>query len=158
MTSRRIRSQLTLQADPGLLRRLRALAAARRQTLTALCVAALEGLLSGTTTDAADTLPADRIAALERRVAALEARLPSPPPPCPTAAAEAASGPSGTAITTGDLARLVGCDPSGLNRWAGCHPIGSIWRGQWQLLGRGERVPGRGSRPPWLWSAVTIGE
>lgn len=155
MPAFRVRTQLTVQAPPALLARLRAAAADRRQTVTAVVIEALESLLAAPPPGPADAdgLVA-RVADLERRVAALERR-PTPAAPPPPAAAVVAD-PAG-AVSGPELARRAGLHASGLNRWAATHPPGSIWEhpaaGAWRLLGK--RSGGRGARPAWLWAPVT---
>ena len=171
MPAPRQRSQLTIQASPALLGRLRALAAARRQTLTAMVGEALEALVEAPPADPrpgrADAAAAagdllQRIEALDRRVAALEARpapsAPSMPAARPTAPAAAPAAASAAAlpdggITARELARLAGVDPSGLNRWASVHQPGDVWQhptaGIWRLFGK--VVLGTGGTGRWVW-------
>ena len=73
-TSKRERTQLTIQASPDLLTRVRQMAEQRRQTVTAVVVEALEAYIAGDQVfSVGDDELAQRVADLERRVQQLEA-------------------------------------------------------------------------------------
>lgn len=164
----RVRSQLTIQASPVLLAKVRALAAERRQTVTALVVDALEALLSGPTSGPAGDDLRERIEAIERRLAALEHRPAPPAAPIPAALPEAVAPadpapPAGLppgAIPTVEVARITGTAATGWNRWAAGHRAGDVWQhprfGPWRLLGK---LPaGNGGTPRWMWEPVTASD
>ena len=72
--AKRERTQLTIQANPDLLARVRQMAEQRRQTVTAVVVEALEAYIAGDQVfSAVDDDLARRVAELERRVQHLEA-------------------------------------------------------------------------------------
>lgn len=72
--AKRERTQLTIQANPDLLARVRQMAEQRRQTVTAVVVEALEAYIAGDQVFSADDDDlARRVAELERRVQQLEA-------------------------------------------------------------------------------------
>ena len=134
--------QLNLKMPPALVARLREEAAAEGITVTALA----ERRLSGdylVATDPVDEQVADRIAALESRVLALEAGRSPRPPAAPTPVAEAphADGmadptPVGERLGTTQLAKLLGIGRSALLNYASKNPDGSMFRGDWRLVGR----------------------
>lgn len=87
MPRQRVRSQLAIQAPPDLLERVRAAALARRQTVTALVVEAIEAALSGgpapAAPAAADLAGPSLLERLERLEAAVEALQQQAPPAAP---------------------------------------------------------------------------
>lgn len=171
MPAPRVRSQLTIQASPDLLARVRGLADQRRQTVTAVVVEALEALLAGRGSAAAPAGAHDlaaRLEVLEARVSRLEARpaITPPPPAAGRAAAPAATDPTPPAampeeaIPTAELARLTGTAATGWNRWAAGHRPGDVWNhprfGPWRLLGK--TAAQNGGTPRWMWEPVTASD
>lgn len=157
--------QLNLKMPPELVARLREEAAAEGVTLTALA----ERRLSGSYPAAASQRPdpvADRLAALEERVVALEADRSSRPSRrrgeellAPTPVAEAPHGRGtpdptsvGDRLTTAELAELLGVGRSALNNWVARNQPGAE-RDGWRLV---ERVrPAAGGPPQWTWERAT---
>ena len=152
--------QLNLKMPPELVARLRQEAAAEGITLTALA----ERRLAGGYPVASPQLPdpvADRLAALEQRVLVLEADRSSRPtkpveqlvlatpvaeaPHARRLLARAESGaahaqhepvPAGERLGTTQLAKLLGIGRSALLNFASKNPDGSMFRGEWRLVGR----------------------
>ena len=140
--------QLNLKMPAPLVARLREEAAAEGITLTALA----ERRLAGGYPVASPQLPdpvADRLAALEKRVLVLEAcRSSRPSKPVEqllltTPVAEAPHDremaepmPVGERLGTAQLAELLGIGRSALLNFACKHPDGSVFRGEWRLVGR----------------------
>jgi len=140
--------QLNLKMPPELVARLREEAAAEGITVTALAERRLAGGYPVASPQIADPV-ADRIAALESRVLALEADPSSRPSKpveqllLPTPVAEAPHPgemvepmPVGERLGTTELAKLLGIGRSALLNYASKHPDGSVFRGQWRLVGR----------------------
>jgi hypothetical protein len=146
--------QLNLKMPPELVARLREEAAAEGITLTALA----ERRLSGSYPAAISQLPdpvADRLAALEERVVALEAdRSPRPSRRGEELLVpiEAEQAEPGTRLTTAELAELLGLTRNALNNWVARNQPGAE-RDGWRLVGRGRALTGGGS--PWLWERAT---
>lgn len=161
----RVRSQLAIQADPELLERLRAAAAAQRRTVTSLAVEWLEAGLAG------HLAPAAAAADLSARVAALEAAMarlqqvqaatpraservnqPSPKRVIPAPQAGEHPSPDG-AITTTELAAQTGTNRAAWNNWASAERIGQVrshpQAGAWRLVG--QAPPPGGGPLRWLW-------
>lgn len=143
--------QLNLKMPPELVAQLREEAAAEGITLTALA----ERRLSGSYPAAISQLPdpvADRLAALEDRVVALEVDR-SPRPSRRRGEEllvpiEAEQAEPGTRLMTADLAELLGVTRNALNNWVARNQPGAE-RDGWRLVGRGRALAGGGS--PWLW-------
>ena len=94
-----------------------------------------------------------RLEALETAVAALQAgRSPAPaasqPRPQAPAMEDLVAPPAG-ALTSRELAKLLGVDPSAPNKWANKYGPGEVWRG-WRLLGRSTELT-RNGQAQWLW-------
>jgi hypothetical protein len=148
--------QLNLKMPPELVARLREEAAAEGITVTALAERRLAGgyLVA---TDPVDEQVADRIAALESRVLALEAGRSSRPSAAPTPVAKA-PWPTNVAderLGTTQLAKLLGIGRSALLNFAGKNPDGSMFRGEWRLVGR-FALP-VGGPPRIIWERVEPG-
>lgn len=72
--AKRERTQLTIQASPDLLAKVRELSERRRQTVTAVVVEAIEAYIEGDRIlSPSDSEIADRVAELERRMQVVEA-------------------------------------------------------------------------------------
>ena len=146
--------QLNLKMPAPLVARLREEAAAEGITITALA----ERRLAGGYPVASPQLPdpvADRLAALEGRVAALEVdRSPRPSRrgvelPAPIEAEQAEPG---TRLTTPELAELLGVGRKALGNWVARNQPGAE-RDGWRLV---ERVrPVAGGPPQWTWERAT---
>lgn len=160
--------QLNLKFQPELVARLREEAAAEGITLTALAERRLSGCYPAATPPLPDPV-ADRLAALEDRVTALEVdRSPRPSRRrgkallAPTPVAEAPRGRGtpdptsvGDRLTTAELAELLGVGRSALNNWVARNQPGAE-RDGWRLV---ERVrPASGGPPQWVWERATICE
>ena len=146
--------QLNLKMPSELVARLREEAAAEGITLTALA----ERRLSGGYPVAIPQLPdpvADRLAALEDRVTALEAdRSPRPSRRGEELLVpiEAEQAKPGTRLTTPELAELLGVTRNALNNWVARNRPGDE-RDGWRLV---ERVrPAAGGPPQWTWERAT---
>ena len=151
----RIRSQLAIQLPPELLAELRALAAAQDRTVTALV---LGWIRAGVAT--ADG-PDPRLAALEARVTALEARpMGSPLPPAAPLSAPPVAPPAaviqmeGGQLTTAQLAAHLGIKRGTIN--ARLHrrkgdEIGAIESG-WRCVGR--VASAQGGPLQWAWEQI----
>lgn len=146
--------QLNLKMPPELVARLREEAAAEGITLTALA----ERRLSGGYPAAISQLPdpiADRLAALEERVVALEAdRSPRPSRRGEELLVpiEAEQAEPGTRLTTAELAELLGVGRNALNNWIARNQPGAERNG-WRLV---ERIrPAAGGPPQWTWECAT---
>jgi len=171
----RLRTQLSLELEPQLLERLRARAAAEGRPLSALVRRWLEAGLSGALEQPAVPVGPD-VAELAERVGRIEAELAelrrpaSSPPPAPppiggeelppsgdAAASPLAPLPAG-ALTTAELAELLGIRRPTLNekiRRAGGARVGL----KLQLAGelwccQGQAAGGNGGPPRWLWDRV----
>ena len=141
--------QLNLKMPPELVARLREEAAAEGITVTALAERRLSGGYPAATPQLSDPV-ADRLAALEERVVALEAdRSPRPSRRGRELLVpiEAQAEP-GTRLTTPELADLLGVGRSALNNWVARNQPGAE-RDGWRLVGRGRALAGGHS--PWLW-------
>ena len=157
--------QFNLKLQPELVARLREEAAAEGITLTALAERRLPGSYPATTSQLPDPV-ADRLAALEDRVVALEAdRSPRPSRRgeellAPTPVAEAPHGRGtpdptsvGDRLTTAELAELLGLTRNALNNWVRRNQPGAE-RDGWRPV---ERVrPVAGGPPQWTWERATI--
>ena len=151
--------QLNLKMPPELVARLREEAAAEGITLTALAERRLAGGYLAATPQLSDPV-ADRLAALEERVVALEAER-SPRPSkrveellaTPVAAAPHDRGmPVGERLTTPELAELLGVGRSALNNWISRNQPGAE-RDGWRLVDRVR--PAAGGPPQWTWERAT---
>jgi transcriptional regulator with XRE-family HTH domain len=156
--------QLNLKMPAPLVARLREEAAAEGITLTALAERRLAGGYPAATSQLPDPV-ADRLAALEDRVTALEVdRSPRPSRRgeellVPTPVAEAPHGRGtpdptsvGDRLTTPELAELLGVGRSALNNWVARNQPGAE-RDGWRLV---ERVrPAAGGPPQWTWERAT---
>lgn len=98
-----------------------------------------------------------RLEALETAVAALQAhRSPAPAVSQPRPQAmpmEDLVAPPAEALTSRELAKLLGVDPSAPNKWANKYGPGNVWRTQWRLLGRSADLT-RNGQAQWLWVPV----
>ncbi len=159
-----VKIQLNLKMPPELVARLRGEAAAEGITLTALAERRLSGSYPAATSQLPDPV-ADRLAALEERVVALEAdRSPRPSRrgeelPAPTPVAEAPHGrgtpdpiPVGDRLTTPELAELLGVGRSALNNWVARNQPGAE-RDGWRLVGQTQLAGG--GPPRWVWERAT---
>jgi hypothetical protein len=150
----RIRHQLAIQIDPALLARVKAAAADRQTTTTALVVglieAGLDGGLGMPRQDPGTCLGVPspgldaRVTALEAAVQALQGQ----PRQVETALPEAPPIPDGDAITTAELAARLGVSRGSLNNWVCQHQPGDV-RSGWRLLARQPSPVGGPAR--WLW-------
>jgi len=143
--------QLNLKMPPELVARLREEAAAEGITVTALAERRLSGGYPAATPQLSDPV-ADRLAALEERVVALEADR-SPRPSRRRGEEllvpiEAEQAEPGTRLTTAELAELLGITRNALNNWISRNQPGAE-RDGWRLA---ERVrPAAGGPPQWTW-------
>ena len=156
--------QLNLKMPAPLVARLREEAAAEGITITALA----ERRLAGGYPVASPQLPdpvADRLAALEQRVLVLEADrsrdrgatskrveqlLATPVAEAPHAGGAGAPPPAvGDRLGNTQLAKLLGIGTSALLNFACKHPDGSVFRGQWRLVGRVASARGGPHRIVW---------
>jgi hypothetical protein len=148
--------QLNLKMPPELVARLREEAAAEGITLTALA----ERRLSGSYPAATPQLPnpvADRLAALEDRVMALEVdRSPRPSRRGEELLVpiEAEQAEPGTRLGTVELAALLGLSDSTLKHWARRNEPGAE-RDGWRLVGRMRLRAGGPPRLVWERCATT---
>jgi len=146
--------QLNLKMPPELVARLREEAAAEGITLTALAERRLSGGYSAATPRLSDPV-ADRLAALEDRVMALEAgRSPRPSRRGeePLVPIEAAQAEPGKRLTTPELAELLGVGRKALGNWVARNQPGAE-RDGWRLM---ERIrPAAGGPPQWTWERAT---
>lgn len=159
----RVRHQLAIQASPELLDRLRTAAAAQRRTATSLALEWIEAGLDGRLTPSngpGHAALVARLDALEAAVAALQQQpgkvsRPSPDrvsrPAAPAAAAAPTSEPPAGALTTTDLATLLGITRAAMNsaiQRAGGGAVGRLVRG-WRCVG--QWPSGAGGAAPWWW-------
>ena len=165
----RIRTQLAIQVPPAFLARLKAEATAQGRTVTSLAMQWLEAGLAGASTPAPAAELLDRLAAVEDRLASLEARErasrgpAAKRPPAPAAPPSDPPTPplerTGGRLTTTDLARATGTSAGAWNRWAAGHASGSVRQhptaGSWRLLGKEPPPADLGGPPRWLWEKVT---
>ena len=156
--------QLNVRLPAELIAALRQESASTGRTLAAVVERRLSGLLATASAPApelADQL-ATRLAAVEDRLAALEAQPQPPRPripvqrplPAPPATAPVDPPPTGTAITTPELALLLGVKRGSFNerlRRAGGARIGLEMDG-WRCAG--QRTPETGGPPRWVWEQV----
>jgi len=150
------RPQLNLRLAPELLERLERTAAATGTTVAALCrgwiLNGLDGGLAASSepssTVSSDGL-AERLAAVEARLAALEAGArvgageappspePAPLPPVPPPPAEPHEG---TVFSAAELGDITGTNPKGWINWAQGKEAGAVrvhpQAGSWELLGK----------------------
>lgn len=164
------RSQLAINCPSPLLIRLRAEAMSRKVTITSLLLQWIEAGLAGqlaTSSPPASTALEARLEAVERRLDAMGAlEAPSPPvalaaavplPDCRLTAAEADG-----VMTLPEVAKLLGLGGGGsaITNWIGKEarkndgtpPIGAVYRGGFQLLGKG-LLP-NGLKAGWLFRAI----
>jgi len=153
--------QLNCRVPEALAARVRAEAARRRQTVSALVSDALEALLATATNPlAADSKPiasdsklADRVAGLEGRVRSLEAGITRKDEQQPTKGEvptlEMVSG----ALTTSELATATGTNRAGWVNWAQGKPQGAVrahrTAGRWRLIGKAPTDGGGPARLMW---------
>lgn len=146
--------QCNLKLQPELVARLREEAAAEGITLTALAERRLSGGYPAATFQLPDPV-ADRLAALEDRVTALEAdRSPRPSRRGEELLVpiEAEQAKPGTRLTTPELAELLGVTRNALNNWVARNRPGDE-RDGWRLV---ERIrPAVGGPPQWTWERAT---
>jgi len=149
------RIQLNLKMPPELVARLREEAAGRGITLTALVEERLGGASPSTSSFALPATPdlSDRLAGIERRLAALEEgpsprQRPSRRGEELLAPIEAAQAEPGKRLTTPELAELLGIGRNALNNWISRNQPGAQ-RDGWRLV---ERIrPAAGGPPRWVW-------
>lgn len=144
--------QLNLKMPPELVARLREEAAAEGITVTALAERRLSGGYPAATPQLSDPV-ADRLAALEDRVTALEVdRSPRPSRRGELLVPIEAQAEPGTRLTTPELAGLLGVGRSALNNWAGRNQPGAE-RDGWRLVGQTRTAAG--GPPRWAWERAT---
>ena len=146
--------QCNLKLQPELVARLREEAAAEGITLTALAERRLAGDYPAATPQLSNPV-ADRLAALEDRVTALEVdRSPRPSRRGRELLVpiEAEQAEPGTRLTTPELADLLGVGRSALNNWAGRNQPGAE-RDGWRLVGQTRTAAG--GPPRWVWERAT---
>ena len=147
--------QLNLKMPPELVARLREEAAAEGITLTALAERRLSGGYPAATPQLSDPV-ADRLAALEDRVMALEVdRSPRPSRRGGEellVPIEAEQAEPGTRLTTPELAQLLGLTRNALNNWVARNRPGDE-RDGWRLVG--QTRPAAGGPPRWVWERAT---
>ncbi len=151
------RVQLNLRLPVPLVAELKTQAQQQGITLTAL----VEGLLAGDSKPASSDL-ADQLAAIEARLAALEARPPAKVAPIPHMGDAPPLQPllGGDGITTVELAERTGTNRAAWNTWAAKATPGDVRHhsqaGSWQLLGKA--APASGGPERWLWRLEAAGE
>jgi len=153
------RPQLNLRLDPVLHRRLAAAALADGTTVSDLCRGwILEGLerREGSSCNLSTSNLSERMAALEARLAALEAgrrHRPLEASQINRSGDAPASGDDlpvpGGAIVTADLARRLGISSEALNRLARDKGVGATHRSGWRVAGKAHA---RSGLDRWLWS------
>jgi hypothetical protein len=152
------RVQLNLRLPVPLVAALKTQAQQQGITLTAL----VEQQLSGDSKPASSDL-ADQLAAIERRLAALEQGrlasptrvIPAPPPTSEEAPKQVVPLGSyqGDGITTAELAERTGTNRGAWNNWAKPERVGQVRHhpqaGSWKLIGKAATAIGGPER--WLW-------
>lgn len=153
--------QLNCRINQDLANRLKQAATARQQTLGTLVAQGIELLLAAPSNQAPDQLAtvstelAEQLAALVKRLEALEAERPAAKPASSKQAIAAPSpkGDTGGAITTAELAKLTETNRAGWNNWAAKATPGDTRHhpeaGSWQLVGKA--VADAGGPARWLW-------
>ena len=156
--------QLNCRIEQQLANRLKQAAIARQQTLGTLVAQAIELLLAAPSSQAPNQLAtvsteiADLLAALAKRLEALEAERPAAKPASPkqgTAPSPSQAKPPalpGGAITTAELAELLGVKRNSFNerlRRSGGAQVGLVLEEGWHCIGQ---TPGPNGGPArWLW-------
>lgn len=148
------RVQLNCRVPEALAARVRAEAARRRQTVSALVSEALEALLAADSKPlASDSKMADRVADLESRVRSLEVGITRKDEQQPTKGEAQAPEMVSGALTTSELAIATETNRAGWVNWAQGKDQGAVrahkTAGRWRLIGKAPTNAGGPARLMW---------